>query len=506
MSTKISPFISAFNKNLNSVTENGCLTYSDSDNANLNFFALASAKRDSLNSAKELFEEALEENKSLARKNLFYLRDVRGGQGERDIFRVCMLYDIIKNGYTDDRNDIIYNIGQIPKYGRWDDFFWIMEAIYPSNESIYDFMVNFVKTILDLDEGKINLGHYENLTLCAKWFPLKNSVSSQWRKNLAKKLVDDIFDGNEKKCRKTIVNIRKHLNIVEQEMCSKKWSDIDYSKLPSYALMKHTKAFTRNDPFGFSEYTEAVKRGKKKVNSSVLYPYDIVYGVQRDGEEYEDIYDEMWRALPDYTGRNKNAICVVDTSGSMLSRVSKSSSVTALDVAISLGLYFAERSKGPFKDHFFTFSTEPELVKIYGNTMREKLSNMVSANWGYGTNIEAVFSLILSTAMRYKLKQEDLPETLYIISDMEFNESTDYSKTAFEYMKESFRAHGYSLPTIVFWNVNSRGRNLPVQKDEVGATIVSGLSPSAFKMAVQNKKPIEVMLDILGSERYARIR
>lgn len=222
MSTKISPFISAFNKNPDSITENGCLTYSDSDNANLNFFALASAKRDSLNSAKELFEEALEENKSLARKNLFYLRDVRGGQGERDIFRVCMLYDIIKNGYTDDRNDIIYNIGQIPKYGRWDDFFWIMEAIYPSNESIYDFMVNFVKTILDLDEGKINLGHYENLTLCAKWFPLKNSVSSQWRKNLAKKLVDDIFDGNEKKCRKTIVNIRKHLNIVEQKMCSKK--------------------------------------------------------------------------------------------------------------------------------------------------------------------------------------------------------------------------------------------------------------------------------------------
>lgn len=190
----------------------------------------------------------------------------------------------------------------------------------------------------------------------------------------------------------------------------------------------------------------------------------------------------------------------------MLSRVSKSSSVTALDVAISLGLYFAERSKGPFKDHFFTFSTEPELVKIYGNTLQEKIQNMVSRNWGYGTNIEAVFSLILDTALRHKLKQEDLPETLYIISDMEFNESTDYSKTAFEYMKDSFRAHGYSLPTIVFWNVNSRGRNLPVQKDEVGATIVSGLSPSVFKMAVQNKKPIEVMLDILGSERYARIR
>lgn len=185
MNTKISPFISAFNKNPDSVTENGCLTYSDSDNANLNFFALASAKRDSPFSAKQLFEEALNENKRLARKNLFYLRDIRGGQGERDIFRLCMLYDIMANGSTD-RNEIIYNIGQIPNYGRWDDFFWIMEAVYPSNESIYEFMVNFVKTILDLDENKINIGHYENLTLCAKWFPLKNSVSYKWRKKSRK--------------------------------------------------------------------------------------------------------------------------------------------------------------------------------------------------------------------------------------------------------------------------------------------------------------------------------
>ncbi|MFA5395910.1 MAG: DUF2828 family protein, partial [Methanogenium sp.] len=293
--------------------------------------------------------------------------------------------------------------------------------------------------------------------------------------------------------RRTIREIRKKIAAVEEKMSARQWNKIEYSSVPSQAARIYKNAFAKHDEERYNEFIEKAEKGEVKIQAGTLYPYQIYNSVQDD---YSKTLEALWNQLPDYT-QGKNALVVADVSGSMMG--------TPMSVSVSLALYFAERNKGLFKNHFITFSGEPRLQKIMGSTLLDKMNSIERAEWEMNTNIQAVFKLILDTALKNNISEKELPETIYIISDMEFDECCT-GKTSFEGIKEKYENAGYKLPNVVFWNVDARsGKNLPVQIGEKGVALVSGFSPVIFKMAVEGKTPEQVMLDTINSERYNKI-
>jgi hypothetical protein len=473
-------FLDALQKNTskNARTENGAVTHSATGSDVLNFYALAGAMRDNVKQAKQLFRKALNEDRQLAIRALFYLRDIRGGQGERDLFR-----ELYRELDADTAGKVA---AFIPEYGRWDDLFSV-----PNVPAI----VEIVSRQLRVDNTNLEDG--KSVSLMAKWLPSENA-SSKVSRAQARELAAALGLSN-KEYRQQVVRLRKHIGLLEQAMSEGNWDGIDYSKLPSQASRKHSKAFNRHDNDRFSAFLDAVIKGEAKMNAGTTYTYEVVDMIRKGQTKAADA---MWSALPDYTN-GANALVVADVSGSM---GSVSYGGGPIDVSVSLALYFAERNKGPFNGYFMTFSERPELVKVSGATLSDKMRNIGMANWGMNTNIQAVFDVILKAAKAAGADATDVPKIVYIVSDMEFDRSTRNSdKTAFENAKKQFEKAGYVLPHIVFWNVNARNTNVPVTKNEGNVTLVSGLSQSTFAQVVQGKTPYESMIDVLNGPRYAQI-
>lgn len=449
-------------------TENNAVTFIRSGSPLLDFYAQAGAMRNNKDKALDLFKKAFAEDREKAVRILFYLRDVRGGQGERDLFRTCLEW----LGVT--YKDIFEKIVEfVPEYGRFDDLFF-------DNDKCFELIGNQIKKDMDSDTP----------SLLAKWLPTINASSNTTKakaKFMAGKLgLHEIF------YRKTLREIRKKIKTVEEKMSANKWNEIDYSFVPSQASRIYKNAFLKHDEVRYGKFIEKAEKGEVKINASTLYPYQIYNSVQRD---YSRTLEALWNQLPDYT-MGKNALVVADTSGSM--------SGDPMSVSVSLALYFAERNKGQFKDYFITFSEQPRLQRIVGKSLMDRM-NSIQTGEVANTNLQAVFDLILDTAVRNNTPENELPDTIYIISDMEFDQCGD-TDTNFELIKRKYSQFGYTMPNLVFWNVNASGSNLPVQKNEQGVSLVSGFSPVIFKMAVENKTPEQVMLDTINSERYAKIK
>lgn len=465
-----SGFLTSLNKKQSKgFTENGAVTFKKSGSRLLDFYAQAGAMRNNLSGALALFQKAYSEDRQDAVRILFYLRDVRGGQGERDLFRECLEWL-----GTEEPEVFDQIIKHVAEYGRWDDLFF-------ENESCYEFIGKQLKKDSKSDAP----------TLLAKWLPTINASSETTRSKaffLAKALGLDAIT-----YRKTVRDIRKKINTVEALMSAREWGSIDYSHVPSQASRIYKDAFLRHDEKRYGKFIEKAEKGEVKINAGTLYPYQIYQSVQSN---YSKTLEALWNQLPDYTN-GKNALVVADVSGSM--------SGQPMSVSVSLALYFAERNKGQFHNHFITFSANPELQEIVGNDLRSKMRNLEQAEWGMNTDLQAVFDLVLETAVENDTPASELPSTIYIISDMEFDECCT-NHTNFEVIRAKYAEAGYELPTLVFWNVNASGKNLPVQKDESGVALVSGFSPVIFKMAVENKTPEEVMYDTINSERYAPIK
>lgn len=476
-------------------TENGARAHATTESKVVDFFAIGSALRNRTDEDKiQLFVKAFHEDALLALKALFYTRDVRGGQGERETFRVILNY--LAKKYP---SVITNNVHLIPYYGRFDDLYALFGT--PLEEvALSIFRKQFRE---DLDA--------EHPSLLAKWLASENA-SSPKTKALAKK-TRIAFGLSPRQYRKTLSMLRKKIQIVEALMSSKEWSKIEYDKLPSKAGLQYRQAFYKNDEERYSDFVGSLKRGEKKVNASTLYPYEIVREYEGSMEIHDrkyyinfkannpqnDLLEAMWNNLPDYVGDNfDNALAVVDTSGSMRG--------LPIQVALSLGLYLAERNKGEFHNHFITFSGSPQLQEIIGDTLGEKLHNMAKADWQMNTNVEKVFDLILNTAIKNSVPQEELPSKLFIISDMQFDRCVHGNNdvTLFKNIRERFELEGYIMPELVFWNVNAFSTNFPVTVDQTGTALVSGCSPSIFKnlLAGKDMTPYGMMLDVLNSERY----
>ena len=468
------------NTNRNSFTENGAVSNDSTLSAVLDFFALAGAMRDNSEKARTLFRKAYAEDRQLAVRALFYLRDIRGGQGERDLFRF-LFKDLVRIDPVVAADLLQF----IPEYGRWDD----VVSLYGVT-GLHIASQELIREQLFVDNAALSEG--QSVSLLAKWLPSENASSANSRV-MARQIAEDLGLSN-KEYRQRVVALRQHIGLLEQQMSEGEWGEIDYGHIPSQAARKHSKAFNRHDGNRFEEFLGAVVRGEATMNAGTLFTYEVFDSIRAGNLSAANA---QWASLPDYTNGD-NALVVADVSGSMYGR--------PMDVSVSLALYFAEHNTGPFHDYFLTFSERPQLVKVQGNNLAERLRNIQSSDWGMNTNIEAVFKLILKSAISSGADATDMPKTLYIISDMEFDSCVrDSGATNFENARAMFANVGYELPTVVFWNVNARSTQVPATKFDSNVTLISGLSQSTFQYAVQGKSPLQSMQDVLNSERYSQI-
>ncbi len=452
--------------NASGTTTNGAVTNISSLNKNVDLFFLAGASR-----GKDItptFAGALAEDTEVAVRILQWARDARGGAGERNTFRQLFGY-LIKTELELARRIL----PKVSELGRWDDLLITVGT-------------NLEKDAFDLIANALVV---EKNGLCAKWMPRQGEVAAKIRNHMKY---------SPKAYRKLLVGLS---NTVEQKMCAQDWANIEYAHVPSVAAARYQKAFLKHDNIGYTAYKNALVAGTATINASAIFPYDVIRAL-RNGDT--TVASAQWSALPDYLDATKERILpVVDVSGSM--GVAVSGSVTAMDVAISLGLYLSERNTGVFKDKFITYSENPKIQSVSGD-LTHRYNQMQRADWGMSTNIAAVFDQILSAAITHKVSEDQMPTKVLILSDMEFNQCIrgQNSVSAFSYIQRSYQDAGYNVPQLVFWNINGRAGNSPVRYDETGTALVSGFSPSIVKSVLggDDLTPLNVMLKTVMTQRY----
>lgn len=477
-------------------TENGAIKHVSTLNKVFDMFSFGGAYRSrSENDTVLLFKEAFEEDRTLALRCLFYLRDCRGGQGERRFFRVCFKW--LANNYPKVAKSLI---DRIPEYGRYDDWFVLF------NTPVEDAVMNAIRNQLMLDMACEKNG----ISLLAKWMPSENASSAE---TIARaKRIRNFIGISSKQYRQMLSLLRKKINVLERLMSANEWDKIEFDKIPSRAGIIYRNAFARRDMIA-RKYEAFAKDKDTKVNAGVLYPVDIAHRAFRCYHGVDDperlMLQKYWDNLPNYYGdRQENGIAIVDVSGSM--------SGTPMEAAVSLGAYIAEKAHGPFANHFITFSANPRLVEFRGVDIVDKFNRATRADWGMNTNLRAVFDMLLNTALHQGVKAEDMPTRLYIFSDMEFDAAfrKDYYSpsqyrteekvlTLLESIQKKWAMFGYELPDVIFWNLDARSNNIPAMGKKF--SYVSGFAPVMIEQVLSGKTGIDLMLEKLNSERYASI-
>ena len=510
----MSNFLNALKNNTNyTFTENGGITHKTTTSDLLDMFAMGAAMRKrSDEDVILMWRKAYAENPVYALKCLFYIRDVRGGQGERRFFRVCMK-DLAKQDYQAAKRNLEY----IPEFGRWDDLYLFVGTKLEND------VFRLMKRQLALDV------ECKTPSLLAKWLKSENT-SSQESRELGNK-TRMAFGMTHKQYRKTLSILRERINIVERLMSENRWDEIEFDKIPSRAGMIYKNAFARRDIIK-AKYAAFAKDENTKVNASVLYPYECVaeaYKAIRPGwygyklPDADDtnrlMINKYWDNLTDYfNGASFNGLAMVDTSGSMTGTEASA----PINVATSLGIYCAEKAKGPFAGHYISFSSRPQLIAVEGVDFVDKCYHIIKTDLCENTNIERAFDMLLNTAIQHKMSQADLPENIIVISDMEFDQATgnyswgtplserearyhEVAQTVMETIASKWQRAGYEVPRLVFWNVQARQNNIPML-DSGKCTFVSGFSPVLFEQIMKGLTAWDLMMDKLDSDRYACIK
>lgn len=482
------------------LTENGAVTYESTGSECLDLFGTIGAlRRESDQEIISRFVRAYTENADMAMKLLFFARDIRGGLGERRIFRVILNWLAVNEPAS-----VKKNIAYIAEYGRYDDLLALLGTVCEKAA------LDYLKKQFDKDMTALAAG--EKVSLLGKWLPSVNASSAETV--MAAKKIVRAFGMTDAVYRKALASLRAHIRILENNLREKDYT-FDYEKQPSRAMFKYKSAFMRNDRERYRSFLNRAQKGQALLHADQVCPYELVESCLKTGWYWDDrsfmrnitpdekaVLNATWNAMPDY-GNEENALAIIDTSGSMYC----DGKPIPAAVALSLGLYFAEHNKGAFRNHFIEFSERPQLIEIKGKTFADRLRYVTTFNEVADTNLEKVFDLLLDTAIKHQIPQEELPVKLILISDMEFNACVSGAdKTNFEYAKRRFEEAGYRLPDIIFWNVASRNRQQPVRQNEQGIALISGATPRIFSMvAGGNLSPYSFMLEVLESERYSRI-
>ena len=483
-----------------SITENGALGYEHTKSALVDVnFKVPSFRKASVSDIYAEFKKAFLENELLAFKWLFHLRDVRGGLGERRAFRAIIT--ALTNEYPEKMAKLI---SLVPEYGRYDDLYVLFGT--KVEKDVLSYIWEQIEKDRELQkEGK-------PISLLAKWLPSENT-SSDVTKAYAK-MIRKYKNMSSKEYRKYLSSARYYLKVVERDISANNWGEINYEAVPSKANVLYRNAFLRHDNKRRTQYLFSLEKGESKINAGTLYPYDIVhnyidhsYAWNSKVNALDASLESLWKALPNTVKDGENTIVVADGSGSMTTTVS--SNVTALEVANSLAIYFAERCSGEFKNKYITFSSNPKLVNLNGKTLKDNLEIALQHNECANTNIEKVFDLILKTAVTNNMSQEEIPQNVLIISDMEFDSATynygsaNVDEKLFAKISREFAEAGYKLPRLVFWNVNGRTNTIPMTQNELGVILISGFSVNLFNMVLSNETdPYNALVAELNKERY----
>lgn len=475
-------------------TENGAIALKSTGSKVYDLFAFGAAYRSrSDEDCILLFKNAYEEDPTLAMKALFYIRDCRGGQGERRFFRVCFRW--LAQNYP---ASALKNLQYVPFMGRWDDLFCLL------NTQIREDVFHLIKRqlMLDMEDAIDN----KAISLLGKWMPSENTHSRKTREMATE--IRTFLGMTSKQYRKMLSKLRAHLNVLERLMSANRWDEIEFDKIPSKAGLIYRNAFARRDMIA-KKYEAFAKDKNTKVNADTLYPYEIVEKVVSDtyggwfnkkftGSETERaMLNKYWDNQKDYlNGADMSIMCIVDTSGSMWGR--------PLDVACSLGMYCAERMTGPFANKYISFSRRPKLVKIEGIDFVDKVLRIYNDNLCENTNLTAVFDLLLNTVISGKAKAEDLPKTLVVISDMEIdyqsNWGADTAATEMDKIRQEWAYYGLDVPKLVYWNVDARHNTILDKGPNI--SFVSGCSPVIFEQVLTGKTGFELMMEVLMKDRY----
>lgn len=490
-------------------TENGGVTRKSTESKVLDMFAVGGAYRArSDEDVILLFKSAFEEDRLLAMKCLFYLRDIRGGQGERRFFRTAFRWLCNEHPQVAKAN-----LENVSEYGRWDDLIYVAEGTQVQTAAF-----NIIKHQLALDI------QCKTPSLLAKWMPSQNASNADTKR--LGHILANFLGMTSREYRKTLSTLRERINVLERLMSANRWDEIEFDKIPSKAGLVYRNAFARRDILA-KKYEAFAKSKDTKVNADALYPHDVAHRAfaMRYNTSLEDptrlMLQKYWDNLKDfYNGREENGIAVVDVSGSMRG--------TPMEAAVSMGAYIADKAHGPFANHFITFSAHPELVRFEGVDIVDKLNRCVQADWGMNTNVQAVFDMLLNTAMKKGVKAEDMPTRIYIFSDMEFDSCVSFDRTSkrsrsswsrwddcrtvnsvdevnsdLENIKLEWARYGYQMPQVIFWNLNARNNRIPAIGD--GFSYVSGFSPVMMQTILSGKDGYDLMIEKLMSQRYDAI-
>ena len=514
--------ISAIKKSENeTITENGMVAFRSAGDALVDLFYKAPQLRATPSAIASLVEDAINDSKEDTLRILYYLRDIRGGsvgQGERAIFREGLSAFIKKVGSEECiENDILK---YIPEYGRWDDILHFITI----NNAMKNYVFNIVFTQLKADVAAWRAKEYTKVSLLAKWLP---SASAGRKKGIngakrvktpeakAKKAFVKDFRKwaqiSEKQYRKTLTALRSTINLLETKLTEKKY-DFDYSKLPSKARIKHSGsngAFIRNDNKRFQQFVADVAAGKTKVNTSTIYPYEIVsrihslvYRNDPSATLPLESLNNDWNNLPNWLAEtDAKFLPIIDTSGSMTSSRNWNDPIKPIHVALGIGIYMAERLPGVFKNTFITFSEKPVLQVLPEGKLSDKIKSLREINC-WNTDLERSFDLILNAAKRYDIPQEEMPTHIMIISDMQFDQASNGKITAMEMIRNKYAAAGYTAPGIVFWNAADSSSNTPVTFDEHGTVLVAGKKPGLLEEIVRSNTPQDMVREIVNHPRY----
>lgn len=448
-------------------TLNGMKTFDSSKNALVDLFFSIGASR-----GKELstdFTKALMLDETLALRLLMWARDVRGGAGEREVVRKILVG--LEKNYPTLLDRVLPHLAE---FGRWDDL-----------------LIFETKAVKAKAFTLIGNALRDRNGLTAKWLPRQGPLAVELR---------TFFGMSPKFYRKKLVDLTK---VVEQNMCANTWTEINYSHVPSVAAARYQNAFKKHDLAGYEAYKVKLSTGEAKVNAAAVYPYDVIKARKNGGDD--TVIQAQWDALPNYIGDDL-VLPIVDVSGSMSRPVGGNKNLTCMDVSVSLGLYLADKNKGPFKDMFLTFSEKSKLEVLKGNLV-DKLNQLENADWGMSTNLHGAFEAILKYATECQVQEKHMPKYVLILSDMEFNDCTNFDDSAMEMIERKYKVAGYNVPNIVFWNLNARPGNVPVKHDKKGVALVSGFSPAIMTsiLAAESLDPVSVMMQTLNNPRYAVI-
>ena len=507
-------FVNALDNEFNyKLTENGGLAHKSTCDALYDMFALGGAYRTrSDEDCVFLFMKAFEENPTYAMKCLFYLRDILQGQGERRFFRVCIKW-------AADNHTVVMkrNLKHVPEFGRWDDLYAFVGTKLEA--SMWEFMGE--QFALDMDS--------RTPSLLGKWLKSENTSSAESCALGTK--TRKAFGLTPREYRKALSMLRRRINVLERLMSAGKWDEIEFDKIPSKAGLIYKNAFARHDVErarnkSVQTYEQFAKDKNAKVNTKALYPYEVVekaikflygsnywsWGNSKLALNDTDrlMVNKYWDNLAEYMSKlDMNALCVVDTSGSMHG--------TPIHIAISLGMIAADKAHGPFHGCYISFSSRPQLIKVEGVDFVDKVKRIYDTNLCQNTNLEATFDMLLRVAQQNHMKQKDLPKTIIVISDMEIDNAygsygyfSDHdaarqkNRTMMENMRRKWAAAGYELPHMVYWNCNARQDT--ILDDGPDVTYCSGASAILFQQIVEGKTGIGLMFDKLNDTRYSVIK